>query len=122
MIIIVCVQLTVGGLAAFFKESTRNETNKFLRTTITRYYVGDNQPDAVNAVWNQLMTDMQCCGVNNYRDFEAAPKWNATRGSDVVPQPCCKQQTQPDGKSVLLDTHCLGQPSEANSFYMTVSL
>lgn len=67
------------------------------------------------------MTDMQCCGVSDYRDFEAAPMWNATRGDRVVPEPCCKRLPTANGTTALLDAACPQQPTAENSNFMTVS-
>lgn len=111
------VQLSHDHSNTFSVSQARDETGNFLRSTITRYYSSSGQPDAVNLVWNQLMTDMHCCGVHDYRDFETAPKWNATRGDRVVPEQCCKRT---DDGSALVDAECVRTPNEQNSYFETV--
>lgn len=108
-----------------YHSKARTETGKFLRSTIVRYYndADAGQPDAVNLVWNQLMTEMQCCGVNDYHDFAAADKWIATKGgSDIVlPKECCKRLVPANNGSALLDAECPSRPTAENSNFMTVS-
>lgn len=108
------------------RTQARTQTDKFLRSTIVRYYSDDVQPDAVSLVWNQMMTELQCCGVSDYHDFAAADKWTATKGSSdiVVPRQCCKLQTGASASNgrALLDTDCPRRPTAENSNYMTVSL
>lgn len=126
MILIVIVQLTLGGLAAIYKNDAKIETGNFLRSTISKYYndAGTVKPDAVNLVWNQLMTDMRCCGVDSYKDFAAAEKWQATKGaSDIVmPRECCQRlPASANGTVALVDEECPIRPTSENSYHTTVS-
>lgn len=38
-------------------------------------------------IWNVTMTEVGCCGLNNYTDFEDSPWYNLNKN---FPPPCCK--------------------------------
>ena len=63
---------------------------------------------------------MQCCGVNNYSDFEIAGEWlsNTTNASVVMPVACCMLE---EGTMTPIDPNCTVNPSLENSYYLTVS-
>ncbi|KAI6063982.1 Tetraspanin-1 [Aix galericulata] len=37
-------------------------------------------------IWNATMTEVHCCGLNNYTDFEGSPWYNQNKN---FPPPCC---------------------------------
>lgn len=139
MILILLAELTVGGLAIGYKTrvsnkcfqknlnislpnpwliwtypfQTKDETMKFLQSTITRYYSysTSNQTDVVTAAWNEIMIDLNCCGVQNYKDFESSPAWNANKGNRTVPETCCILEN-----GMLKDPNCPNSPTDANSY------
>ncbi|CAD7081998.1 unnamed protein product [Hermetia illucens] len=113
MILILLAELTVGGLAIGYKTRTKDETMKFLQSTITRYYSysTSNQTDVVTAAWNEIMIDLNCCGVQNYKDFESSPAWNANKGNRTVPETCCILEN-----GMLKDPNCPNTPTDANSY------
>ncbi|KAJ6640547.1 CD9 antigen [Pseudolycoriella hygida] len=116
MILILIAQITLGGLAAAYKDKARTETKSFLQSTISHYYSPSERTDAVNLMWNQLMIELKCCGVNDYNDFSKSDSWNLNRGNKTIPEACCHQLLQ-DGKIRPRDDTCTTSPSESNSFY-----
>ncbi|KXJ79658.1 hypothetical protein RP20_CCG028628 [Aedes albopictus] len=118
LIVILILEVTACGLAAAYKESAKTETKNYLQTTISKYYSSNdrNQSDAVTLMWNYLMSEMHCCGVDDYRDFNLSDKWNESKGSRVIPEACCMQTTLFD----LLDKNCPYSPSDSNSYYKKV--
>lgn len=77
---------------------------------------------------------MQCCGVNNFTDFEMAHRWQQENESDIVPRACCilqmgDQELQEGvrvrgsglGAYSLIDESCLYNPTENNSYHLVVS-
>jgi len=118
MILIIVAQITLGGLAAAYKDKARVETKNYLQSTFTRYYSTSQRTDAVSLMWNHLMIEMKCCGVNDYNDFSQSDSWNLNRGNKTIPEACCHQLTR-DGESRPRDDTCTTSPSETNSFYKT---
>lgn len=55
---------------------------------------------------------MDCCGVDNYRDFDSAPKWIASKNT-TIPVTCCKFEDKEDMK--LSDINCPSSPNDSNS-------
>ncbi|KAI8040387.1 hypothetical protein M5D96_006327 [Drosophila gunungcola] len=103
-----------AGLAAFYKDKVRAESKNFLQTTITSYSLGENV-DATSLMWNQLMGNFGCCGINDYRDFEASPAWVSGKGNRTIPEACCILKDV--AKLVPRDEDCATNPSDSNSFY-----
>lgn len=114
LILLLVAEIVAGGLAAFYKEQVRNESKKFLQTTITSYTLGENQ-DATSLMWNQLMGNFGCCGINDYHDFDDSQAWKNTKGNRTIPEACCILKDV--SKMVPRDEDCTTNPSESNSFY-----
>lgn len=60
------------------------------------------------------MTQLSCCGVDNYRDFQSSESWIRNKGNRSVPEACCIY----DDLSVLKlrDPQCPQEPSSSNSY------
>ncbi|XP_010144829.1 PREDICTED: tetraspanin-1 [Eurypyga helias] len=43
--------------------------------------------ESLTRIWNVTMTEVHCCGLNNYTDFTDSP-WHKEKGT--YPEPCCK--------------------------------
>ncbi|XP_011180604.1 CD82 antigen [Zeugodacus cucurbitae] len=115
MILLLIAEIVAGGLAAFYKEKARAETKTFLQSTISDYYSTHENMDAVTLMWNQLMSQMSCCGVNDYRDFDASLAWVSNKGNRTLPEACCVLK---DVSQMLpRDDDCVINPSESNSYY-----
>ncbi|XP_058121233.1 tetraspanin-18 [Anopheles ziemanni] len=109
LLLILVAEVTAFGLAAAYKDRARTETKNYLQTTISKYYTSNdyNKTDAVTLMWNFMMTELECCGVDDYRDFELSEKWNATKGEHKIPEACCKQPAE---------GNCPSQRTKTNHF------
>lgn len=69
-------------------------------------------------MWNQLMAQFKCCGVNSYSDFEQSQLWLQNKSSRQIPEACCVLAD----KTLLTpqDLNCPYSPSDINSYYMKV--
>ncbi|KAH8234699.1 hypothetical protein KR032_001958 [Drosophila birchii] len=114
LILLLVAEIVAGGLAAFYKDKVRVESKNFLQTTITSYSLGENV-DATSLMWNQLMSNFGCCGISDYRDFEASPAWVSGKGNRTIPDACCILKDV--NKLVPRDEDCTTNPSDSNSFY-----
>lgn len=114
LLVILILEATAGGLAAAYKTKAEEETRNLLKTSIKTYYAAGNETDAVTLMWNHLQAQLQCCGVDNYRDFEQSEKWAKT--GKTVPESCCVLE----GDKALfrpISSTCTRSPSDANSYY-----
>ncbi|XP_044730450.1 tetraspanin-18-like [Chrysoperla carnea] len=114
LVIILAIEITAGGLAVLNKDKAEAETRTFLKTTITKYYATPDKADAVTVMWNTMMRQLSCCGVDNYKDFEDSPKWISEKGEQKLPAACCAYD-----KNIHNYQNCTSNPSESNSYYET---
>eukprot|EP00745_Piridium_sociabile_P031179 TRINITY_DN51690_c1_g1_i1.p1 TRINITY_DN51690_c1_g1~~TRINITY_DN51690_c1_g1_i1.p1 ORF type:complete len:274 (-),score=63.65 TRINITY_DN51690_c1_g1_i1:193-1014(-) len=63
-----------------------------LKQTIEEFYAGIKGDDATSQIWNGIMSQMECCGVDSYKDFANAGKWTKTLDGYTLTTPvaCCK--------------------------------
>lgn len=104
----------------FFNKKAREETKTFLQSTITRYYSTTENTDAVTMMWNQIMSTLSCCGVNDYNDFESSNSWTQHKGNRTIPEACCILSDST--KFIPRDPDCTTKPNISNSYYMTASI
>uniref|UniRef100_A0A182YBU8 Tetraspanin n=1 Tax=Anopheles stephensi TaxID=30069 RepID=A0A182YBU8_ANOST len=109
------VEMIAFGLAVAYKDRPRAATKNYLQSTISNYYTSNdsNQTDAVTLTWNYMMSELHCCGVDDYRDFALSEKWNESKGDKLIPAACCVQTAlfQPQ------DKNCPFAPTESNSYF-----
>lgn len=103
-----------------YLQQARVETKKILQSTIINYYSSSNDTNAVTLMWDHMMTEMNCCGVNDYMDFGNSENWNNEKGNNIVPRACCLRK-QVDGLYILTDNSCPIDPSDSNSNFRKVS-
>ncbi|KAF4517598.1 hypothetical protein B566_EDAN008587 [Ephemera danica] len=89
-------------------------TRQFLKTSIRNYYAGPDKKDAVTLMWDYLMAQFSCCGVDDYNDFRLSEKWASQ--AQAMPTACCVlvgdiKHFRP------LDPGCPNRPSASNSYY-----
>ncbi|XP_031765615.2 tetraspanin-1-like [Galleria mellonella] len=83
-------------ISGIYNIYTRNEkTRSYLLSTLQTYYGRDN--DVITSIWNYVMVNNECCGVNGYRDF-ASSQWQKMNTDKLFPVQCC----QLVNKTVLL--------------------
>ncbi|XP_058062806.1 tetraspanin-9 [Anopheles bellator] len=116
VLVILVAEVTAFGLAAAYKDRARTETKNYLQTTISNYYTSNDRnqtADAVTLMWDYMMSELHCCGVDDYRDFSLSEKWNESKRDKIIPVACCVQTSlfQPQ------DQNCPFSPTESNSYF-----
>lgn len=66
-----------------------------------------------------MMTELNCCGVNDYMDFAKSEKWTANKGNKIVPDVCCLHNNQ---TNELIDVNCPNAPTDLNSNFRKVNI
>ncbi|KAJ9595708.1 hypothetical protein L9F63_013121, partial [Diploptera punctata] len=112
LLIILLLEVTAGGLAAAYKNEAEKETRNFLKSTINNY--SPKEKDAVALMWDYIMANMKCCGVDNYEDFRESPKWAS--GNKTIPEACCVLEGD-IGKFQPKFKTCPSKPSDSNSYW-----
>jgi len=89
MTYIIFVILTVIALIAAavlgFTQDLESALKKPLLDSMENY--GKDNSTTITESWDQLQTEFECCGVNNYTDW--AIENSAFAGADKVPASCC---------------------------------
>jgi len=97
MLVILVVELILGGLVIAFKNEVKEIATKGLEKTMKAYKAGDRNATA-NDIVDELQEKFKCCGVHNASDWLT---WNMT-----IPHSCCKKEIQvsvPDNTTCPID-------------------
>lgn len=114
MVAILILEIVAGGLAAIYRVKAEEQTRTLLKSSINSYYATPDKADAVTLMWNHLMAQMSCCGVDDYRDFDQSSKWANNRNKTIVPAACCVLDDRTTFKPK--DPYCPNNPTGSNSF------
>ncbi|KAL8604962.1 hypothetical protein ACOMHN_028590 [Nucella lapillus] len=115
-LVLFLAQLTLVLIAAIDRGVFDDAVKPRLKTTIENYYEGFESKDPTSQIWNGIMIQLQCCGVDSSKDFDKASKWSKmVKGQPVeIPLACCKTvssnyscaQTPTDTTTSNKDTGC----------------
>ncbi|KAJ8921817.1 hypothetical protein NQ315_008449 [Exocentrus adspersus] len=112
LLIILVLEITVGCLAVIYKAKAEEETKNILKTTLAKY-APDENANAITVAWDSLQISLQCCGVDNYMDYQRNDAW--ARGEKIVPESCCVMD---ETNTIPLAPTCTTSPNDVNSYYM----
>ncbi|XP_015606314.1 tetraspanin-18 isoform X1 [Cephus cinctus] len=112
LLLVLILQCIVVGLAFGLKGDAEKETQNFLKSTIKHYAASEDRTETVTLAWDGIMTQLHCCGVDNYEDFRDSANWAGT--GKRVPEACCIMEN-----GLLKDSNCPLSPTMANSYYQT---
>ncbi|KAK0164403.1 hypothetical protein PV328_003036 [Microctonus aethiopoides] len=110
ILVVLILECVAVGLAFGLKSDAERGTKDFLKTTITYYASNSDKVEAVTVAWDGIMSQMHCCGVDNYEDFRNYSKWSVA--GKMVPDACCIRNN-----GVLADPNCPASPTSSNSYY-----
>lgn len=123
IIIIALLQITAVVLATVYRGQAEKHTKEFFQYTISKYYTTKSQRDAVTLSWDFMMSELHCCGVHSYEDFNKAvefKKYTREEGQgQVVPESCCileETGTNLQDLFVPKDSDCISTPTGSNSY------
>jgi hypothetical protein len=123
--------IAVGGTALIYKyvldKKFEVEFRKTVKEQIQKMYQGEVQDkNALTVALDTFQVYFECCGIDNYSDFENALNWNKKLPDSKTassPIACCKF-TEEQRKSVLKgqfpqlnDYSCASNPTSSNSNY-----
>lgn len=113
---------------AVARSTIRGQSVEKFKHFIQTEYRGDNSTDMFSVVINSMQRQLKCCGIDSYKDYETAEKWNkndlsyylsdlgkTADGPLKVPFSCCKM-TKPFPSITPKDLNCAKAPSSLNSY------
>ncbi|XP_074652593.1 CD63 antigen-like isoform X2 [Tubulanus polymorphus] len=114
------------------KDTVKTKLGVEFKSYIDKYY-NDQAADIGSLLLNMGMMMGQCCGLNDYRDFDGAKNWDriiTVDGANVTkatPIACCKLKNPGfkmglPAQSDWVNVTCIDQPDSTNSNYKTVLL
>uniref|UniRef100_A0A2P2I445 Tetraspanin-1 isoform X1 n=1 Tax=Hirondellea gigas TaxID=1518452 RepID=A0A2P2I445_9CRUS len=90
IIVLFVMQVAGGVLAAVYRTQAEDELEELLKFSLQKYYSTPQRANAVTLAWDAVMEELECCGVNNYTDFEKAALWQTNKtNKQLVPLACC---------------------------------
>ncbi|KAK2140339.1 hypothetical protein LSH36_1386g00015 [Paralvinella palmiformis] len=119
VLILLLIQVVV--VALFFSGALDGTIKSQMKATIRDNYISVDDAGLWSLAWSAIMIKYECCGVENYKDFNDAKKWKRVRtvtvnGASVnvtliTPLPCCKLQGEsPDLEPI--EQYCAYQPND----------
>ncbi|NXC77193.1 TSN3 protein, partial [Anhinga anhinga] len=93
LLILLCLELSLGVLARLYPIRMASELNSTMGHLVYQYNRTHSQDPGSRAL-DLLQRNLQCCGVQNYTDWlkaTAAP-WHLSAEKACVPKSCCKEK------------------------------
>jgi len=119
-------EIGIGIFAAVYSAKFRDLVTPLLRQSINDQYMGDmSNKSVVSVAWDAVMYNFECCGVQNYTDFNMPGNVWTYREGQVIPRACCKYKNRVTDWSGVLPNitdqngypNCTTDPSNVNSNY-----
>jgi hypothetical protein len=85
--IILLTGLIAVGFIAKYGNEEKEKLRDFLKFTIRQYYTADKKSSVV-VTWDYIMSHNQCCGVDNFGDFNQTI-WKQENKDKLFPEACC---------------------------------
>ncbi|XP_033758732.1 CD63 antigen-like [Pecten maximus] len=110
IVLVIIVELTFVILLFAIRDDIDKWLKKPLEEAIKDEYTGTNGTDAVTLGLNFIMSEFECCGVENYTEFTTtATKWQKILPNQMIPLICCRNATRDN-------FDCLTSPNKDNSY------
>ncbi|KAL3887024.1 hypothetical protein ACJMK2_026980 [Sinanodonta woodiana] len=94
LIFIIVAELVCVILLFTIREKIDSWLKDPMKRQLREKYSGFNGTDTVTLTWNLLMTNLQCCGVDSYKDFEHSTRFNRTDNTGTIfPEACCPDKS-----------------------------
>jgi len=96
-LVVICEIVAAILVLYVYKGKISAEAKSFMKKTIKDDYRVEGTENSVTLLWNQIMTSLECCGVDDFNDFTGG-----------APGSCCNNSTLtcPDPPSTQMTTGC----------------
>ncbi|XP_014784185.1 tetraspanin-18 [Octopus bimaculoides] len=105
------LQVSSATMGFMFKDKWQNHLENEVLQEISSSFDGKvNSNNTFTQILNSFQITFECCGVNNYTDFERANLWtkNYNGTTTIIPLSCCRDRR--------ITTDCLTSPNGKNSY------
>ncbi|XP_035271822.1 tetraspanin-1 [Anguilla anguilla] len=83
LMLVFVAEVAAAVVTLFYSSMAEHVLTATVRPVLQKYYGKD--PKVTN-MWNSIMTELNCCGFNNYTDFDFT---NSSQRGDSYPATCC---------------------------------
>lgn len=128
VILTVLIVVEIVLVALFFSGTLSRYIRQGANESLIHYYVDINDGGIHSMVWNIVMIEVKCCGLEDYTDFHATEKRQWPRNETIeghtgtyevqIPWSCCKMNGSYPSYQ-LMDNLCALYPSNNNSNWET---
>jgi hypothetical protein len=114
LLIFMLMEIAAGSAALVYRKEARNYIKAAMKSTLDQYIPSTSREDrgGVSLMWDRIMANYECCGVDNSTDIEHSKHWHAQEYMKI-PMACCilrdKMGISPT------DAKCAKNPSDENS-------
>lgn len=108
LLLFVC--LLIGGTLGYvFRDKAQSNIKNAMIATMTQY--DEDTPSPIREAWDETQQAMECCGINDYKDWRLMNNgFGEGNGKVQVPNSCCKYDDE--GQKM----NCTTLPTVENSF------
>jgi len=125
LLMLLLAEIGIGIFAGVYSGKLKSILAPQLQNNLNANYAGDSvNKTGASIGWDIIMYNFQCCGVNNYGDFQNATKWNSN--GTQTPRACCKFTSIATNSWAInpvpdnyVDSNCYTNPNTNNSYYET---
>ena len=130
------LQITGIVLCVAYRQKADLQVRTTLKRSLTENYTINQARDPVTLIWDLVMSRMECCGVNDYTDFQNAAKFQSEVLAEglgrKIPDSCCAKNVTNlsvsdenlsdwNGNTQILESdQCISLPSRSNSYMYQV--
>ncbi|XP_062614985.1 CD63 antigen-like [Saccostrea cucullata] len=114
LVILLLVEITFIILIFAVRSEVDSWIKKPFKKAIQEEYKGISSKESISIAINFVSVEFECCGVDNYADFNSSKLWKNETGEEEknpqIPVICCKNRT-----SEAIDS-CIYTPDRNNSY------
>ncbi|XP_073421093.1 tetraspanin-1 [Dendrobates tinctorius] len=90
IVLIIFIAEVAGAVVALVYSSVAESFLTSVLTPVLQKDYGENKD--VTKIWDDMMSELKCCGINNYRDFNNS---KFVQSTGEYPAPCCNSTVTP---------------------------
>jgi tetraspanin-18 len=115
LLIIMLMEIAAGPAAVFYRNEARNYIKAAMKSTLAEYahFLSRKDKEGVTLLWNSIMVNYECCGVDNYTDLHHSKNWENPEDPKITIECCILKDTK---ELVARDSTCIKNPTEENSY------
>ncbi|XP_061163805.1 tetraspanin-9-like [Saccostrea echinata] len=113
LVILLLVEITFIILIFAVRSEVDSWIKKPFKKAIKEEYKGIHSKESISIAINFVSVEFECCGVDNYSDFNSSTLWRnetVNETNPLIPVICCKNRTSDAIKS------CVENPNQNNSY------